>query len=130
MTVMPFLMEVRGRLLQVQQYTKRYYDDQHCELDFTVGDWMWLCLLHCLTHSLEPRAKGKLGPLCRPLSGVGAYWVGGLPLSAFKRRPSPLHVPRGAPQAVLWGPSNDSTTSVSPFRMAGCCLAQSLCLCT
>jgi hypothetical protein len=27
-----------------------------------VGDWVWLCLLHCRTCSLEHRAKGKLGP--------------------------------------------------------------------
>ena len=27
-----------------------------------MGDWVWLHLLHRTTQSLEPRAKGKLGP--------------------------------------------------------------------
>jgi hypothetical protein len=51
-------MEVRECLLQA----KRYYDDHHRELELAVGDWVWLCLLHCPTHSLEHRPKGKLGP--------------------------------------------------------------------
>jgi hypothetical protein len=31
-------------------------------LEFDVGDWVWLRLLHWTTQSLEPQAKGKLGP--------------------------------------------------------------------
>ena len=32
-------------------------------LQYAVGDWVWLCLLHRPTHSLErSRPKGKLGP--------------------------------------------------------------------
>ena len=27
-----------------------------------MGDWVWLCLFHRPVRSLEPRAKGKLGP--------------------------------------------------------------------
>jgi hypothetical protein len=31
-------------------------------LEFVVGDWVWLCLLHRTTQSLEPGARKKLGP--------------------------------------------------------------------
>ena len=55
------LAEIRERLLQAQQLSKKYYDASHRELEFAVGDWVWLRLLHRTTQSLEPRAKGKLG---------------------------------------------------------------------
>ena len=57
-----FLSEVRERLLQAQQLSKKYYDASHRDVEFAVGDWVWLCLLHRTAQSLEPRAKGKLGP--------------------------------------------------------------------
>lgn len=41
-----FLAEVRDRLLQAQQYAKRIYDGHHRDLEFDVGDWVWLHLLH------------------------------------------------------------------------------------
>jgi len=56
------LTEIRERLLHAQQISKKYYDASHRELEFAVGDWVWLRLLHRTTQSLEPRAKGKLGP--------------------------------------------------------------------
>ena len=56
------LAEMRERLLQAQQISKKYYDASHRELEFAVGDRVWLRLLHRTTQSLEPRAKGKLGP--------------------------------------------------------------------
>ncbi|XP_073367793.1 uncharacterized protein [Aegilops tauschii subsp. strangulata] len=56
------LAEVRQRLLQAQQLAKHYYDDHHREAEYAVGDWVWLCLLHRSTQSLDPRAKRKLGP--------------------------------------------------------------------
>jgi hypothetical protein len=55
-----FLMEVRERLLQAQQYAKRYYDEHHHNLEFTVGDWVLLRLLHCPMHSLAAQPKDKL----------------------------------------------------------------------
>jgi hypothetical protein len=54
------LAEVREHLLQAQQVSKRYYDANHCDLEFVVGDWVWLRLLHQPTRTLDPRAKGKL----------------------------------------------------------------------
>jgi hypothetical protein len=40
------LEEVRQRLLQAQQVSKKYYDVAHRDEEFQVGDWMWLRLLH------------------------------------------------------------------------------------
>ena len=54
-----FLEEVHERLHQAQQYAKC-----HRELEFAMGDWVWLRLLHRPMRSLETRAKGKLGPRC------------------------------------------------------------------
>jgi hypothetical protein len=56
------LAEICERLFQAQQISKKYYDASHRELEFAVGDWVWLRLLHRTTQSLAPRAKGKLGP--------------------------------------------------------------------
>jgi hypothetical protein len=56
------LAEVRQRLVQAQQLSKRYYDAGHRDMELVVGDWVWLRLLHRPVQSLEPRAKGKLGP--------------------------------------------------------------------
>jgi len=44
------LAEIRERLLQAQQISKKYYDASHRELEFAVGDWVWLRLLHRTTH--------------------------------------------------------------------------------
>jgi transposase InsO family protein len=41
-----FLAEVRTRLLQAQEYARRYYDASHRPLQFAVGDWVWLRMLH------------------------------------------------------------------------------------
>ena len=40
------LAEIRERLLQVQQLFKKYYDVSHHDREFTIGDWVWLRLLH------------------------------------------------------------------------------------
>jgi hypothetical protein len=50
------LAEVRERLLQAHQMSKKYYDAHHREAEFAVGDWVWLHLLHRTTRSLDPRA--------------------------------------------------------------------------
>ena len=56
------LAEVRQRLLQAQQLSKKYYDASHRDVKFQVGDWVWLRLLNRTAHALSPGAKGKLGP--------------------------------------------------------------------
>ena len=57
-----FLAEVRERLLQAQEYAKRYYDGHHRPLEFAVGDWVWLRILHRPVQSLLPGPRGKLSP--------------------------------------------------------------------
>jgi hypothetical protein len=56
------LTEARQHLIQAQQLTRKYYDANHRELEFEVGAWVWLRLLHRTAQSLDPRAKHKLGP--------------------------------------------------------------------
>ena len=60
------LAEVRQRLVQAQQIAKHYYDGHHRAVDYAVGDWVWLRLLHRSTQSLDPHAKRKLGPRYGP----------------------------------------------------------------
>jgi hypothetical protein len=57
-----FLAEVCDRLLQAQAYAKRYYDASHRDLEFTVGDWVWLRLLHHQAVSLVSRPNVKMRP--------------------------------------------------------------------
>jgi hypothetical protein len=57
-----FLAEVRDRLLQAQQYAKRHYDEHHREVEFEVGAWVLLRLLHRPTLALASPSKGKLRP--------------------------------------------------------------------
>jgi len=56
------LAEVCQRLLQAQQLSKKYYDANQHDVEFSVGDWVWLRLLHRTVQFLDPRAKHKLGP--------------------------------------------------------------------
>lgn len=46
------LAEVRQRLVQAQQLAEKYYDANHREVEFAMGNWVWLRLLH----------RTKLGP--------------------------------------------------------------------
>jgi hypothetical protein len=57
-----FLAEVRTRLLQAQEYARRYYDAHHRPLEFAIGDWVWVRMLHRPTQSLSTGTRGKLGP--------------------------------------------------------------------
>jgi len=69
------LAEVRQRLVQAQQLSKKYYDANNRDVEFEVGAWVWLRLLHRTMQSLDPRAKRKLGPrwasLFRVLERIG-----------------------------------------------------------
>jgi hypothetical protein len=57
-----FLQDVRERLLQAQEYAKRHYDGRHRALEFAVGDWVLLRLLHRPAQSLVPGRRSKLSP--------------------------------------------------------------------
>jgi len=57
-----FLADVHDRLLQAQEHAKKHYDANHRPLTFSVNDWVWRRILNRHTRSLEPTARGKLGP--------------------------------------------------------------------
>jgi hypothetical protein len=57
-----FLAEVREWLEQAQQQHKAFYNRKHRQLDFVVGEWAWLRLLHSPIVSLDVKGRGKLGP--------------------------------------------------------------------
>jgi hypothetical protein len=57
-----FLAEVRERLEQAQQQHKAFYDHKHQPLDFMVGEWTWLRLLHRPVASLDVKGVGNWGP--------------------------------------------------------------------
>jgi hypothetical protein len=57
-----FLAEVMDSLEQAQQYRKLHYDRKHREVEFIVGPWVWLRLLHRPIASLQVQGRGKLGP--------------------------------------------------------------------
>jgi hypothetical protein len=56
-----FPAEVRGRLEQAQQH-KAFYGCKHRPVDFVVGEWAWLRLLHRPIALLDVKGCGKLGP--------------------------------------------------------------------
>lgn len=57
-----FLVEIRERLLQAQVTMKAYQDKKRRQVEFQVGDWVWLCLQQCTAVRLTSAAPSKLGP--------------------------------------------------------------------
>jgi hypothetical protein len=57
-----FLVETRERLEQAQNYYKLYYDRKHQEVEFQVGQWVWLRLISQPLALLDARGRRKLGP--------------------------------------------------------------------
>jgi hypothetical protein len=57
-----FLVETKERLEQAQQYYKLHYDRKHREVEFQVGQLVWLRLISRPLASLEVQGRGKLGP--------------------------------------------------------------------
>jgi hypothetical protein len=57
-----FLAEIKERLLHAQEVMKGNYDAHHRQVEFQVGDWVWLRLHHRIAATLTDKAKGKLAP--------------------------------------------------------------------
>jgi hypothetical protein len=57
-----FLAEIKERLEQAQHQYKKFYDTKHREVEFAVGQWVWLRLIHRPITSLDVKGRGKLGP--------------------------------------------------------------------
>jgi hypothetical protein len=56
------LLHASECLEQAQDHYKPQYDCKHRELEFSEGDWVWLCLIYRLITSLNVASHGKLGP--------------------------------------------------------------------
>jgi hypothetical protein len=57
-----FLPEVRESLLQAQDFMKASYDRGHRDVEFQVGDWVWLRLHQRSAVAIKDKAVAKLAP--------------------------------------------------------------------
>ncbi|KAK3124678.1 hypothetical protein QOZ80_7BG0590520 [Eleusine coracana subsp. coracana] len=57
-----FLQDVKARLEQAQHRAKCYYDRGHRDVQFEVGDWVWLRLRHRFPTGVPDASQGKLQP--------------------------------------------------------------------
>lgn len=57
-----FVAEIRERLLQAQALMKNQYDERHRDVEFSVGDWVWLCIHHHAATTVAGQTTSKLGP--------------------------------------------------------------------
>jgi hypothetical protein len=57
-----FLTEIRDRLLLAQEVMRARHDQKHRDLEFAVGDWVWLRLYHQTAVGITPARATKLGP--------------------------------------------------------------------
>jgi hypothetical protein len=74
-----FLQEIRERLEQAQAHHRYQYDRNHWELEFEVGEWAWLRLLHRPIASLQGASRGKARTqVLWPVYGVGTRQNRGL----------------------------------------------------
>jgi hypothetical protein len=56
------LAKIPDRLELAQQRYKAYYKCNHHDVEYHVGQWVWLRLLHHPVASLPAQGRGKLGP--------------------------------------------------------------------
>jgi hypothetical protein len=57
-----FLTEIHDRLIQAQGHMKEQYDGCHCDIQFVVGDWVWLRLNQCAAVTVCDSPTPKLAP--------------------------------------------------------------------
>jgi hypothetical protein len=57
-----FVVEIRDHLEQAQLVCKHFYNKKHRDLVFSVGDWVWLRLIHRPVASMDVKGHNKLGP--------------------------------------------------------------------
>lgn len=56
------LAEIRERLLQAQAVMTKCHNEQHRDVEFSVGQWVWLRLQHRAATSITGLSPSKLGP--------------------------------------------------------------------
>jgi hypothetical protein len=57
-----FLAEIKDRLLQAQALMKTAHDRQHRQVEYQVGDWVWLRLNQRAAATIRSEAPSKLAP--------------------------------------------------------------------
>jgi hypothetical protein len=57
-----FLAEVKDQLLQAQALIKTAHDKVHHQVEFTVGDWVWLRLNQRMASTVRDATKSMLSP--------------------------------------------------------------------
>jgi hypothetical protein len=57
-----FLAEIKDQLLQAQTVMKTTYDKHHKDMEFAMGDWVWLHLNHRAATTIREGGHSKLGP--------------------------------------------------------------------
>jgi hypothetical protein len=57
-----FIAEIRERLLQAQDIMKHQHDQNRRQVEFHVGDWVWLRLNHRVAAGIRSPGLTKLGP--------------------------------------------------------------------
>jgi transposase InsO family protein len=57
-----FIANIKERLLQAQSIMKTYHDQSHRQVEFQVGNWVWLRLNHRTASAIRPAGQNKLSP--------------------------------------------------------------------
>jgi hypothetical protein len=57
-----FIADIKEWLLQAQSIMKTHHDQSRRQVEFQVGDWVWLYLNHRIASAIRPVGKTKLGP--------------------------------------------------------------------
>lgn len=57
-----FIADVRERLFHAQDLMSTQYDKHHRDVEFQVGDWVWLRLHQQIVASITDKSAGKLAP--------------------------------------------------------------------
>jgi hypothetical protein len=57
-----FLVDIYDRLLHAQEVMREEYNRKHCDVEFAVGNWVWLRLHQLLAAAITDKSAGKLAP--------------------------------------------------------------------
>jgi hypothetical protein len=57
-----FIADIKERLHQAQGIMKTHHDQSRRQVEFQVGDWVWLRLNHRTASAIRPVGQTKLGP--------------------------------------------------------------------
>lgn len=94
-------------------------------MEFEVGVWVWLRLLHRTTQSLDPRARQKLGPRWAGLFGV-LERIGSVAYRLhFRKAPAYMMSSTSASSSSITATLQGRRVPFLRHRMAALCLSLS-----